>query len=328
MSNFGPSVRAIIGRQALVCAVTAAALLFAAGRSMPAAAADVPAGRSITNVASLRYDADGAERTVESNPATLSVAERLDLTLERTGDGGVTGVAGVIAVPFVLTNTGNGNEGFQLEATLAAGDGRIRLIAIDTDGNGRFDPAKDGTLADGRTAALAAAASLRLLAVIDMPEAGAAGSLTLTAPSVTLSGAPGTAATGQGDDGADAVVGATGAAATVTVPLAVAKSPPAPTLVKSQSVVAPDGSDKAIRGAVITYTLVAQFSGDTAAATVTDPIPAGTAYAPGTLVLDGAALTDAADGDAGQVAADGVRVALGTVAGAATQTIRFNVIIQ
>jgi uncharacterized repeat protein (TIGR01451 family) len=231
-------------------------------------------------------------------------------------------------VPFVLTNTGNGSEAFQLEATLAAGDSRVRLIAIDTDWDGRFDPAKDSPLVDGRTPTLAAGAPLQLLVMVDTPNAAAAGSLTLAARAVTLSGKPGTVADGQGDDGADAVVGATGAAATLAVPLTVAASVPPPTLVKSQSVVAPDGSDNAVRGAVITYTLVAQFSDSTATASVADPIPAGTAYAPGSLTLDGAVLTDAADGDAGQVATGGVAVALGAVAGPATHTIRFNVVIQ
>jgi hypothetical protein len=312
MSDQSSALRTVAGWHAWCRVAAAAASLATAGWTAPAVAADAPAGRSITNIASLRYQADGAERTIESNPATLAVAERIDLTLERAGGDAVTLATGATAVPFVLTNTGNGNEAFQLEATLAAGDSRVRLIAIDTDGDGRFDPAKDSPLVDGRTPTLAAGAPLQLLVVVDTPNAAAAGSLTLAARAVTLSGKPGTVADGQGDDGADAVVGATGAAATVAVPLTVAASVPPPTLVKSQSVVAPDGSDNAVRGAVITYT----------------PIPAGTAYAPGSLTLDGAVLTDAADGDAGQVATGGVAVALGAVAGPATHTIRFNVVIQ
>jgi uncharacterized repeat protein (TIGR01451 family) len=330
MSDNSPAVRAVAGWQAWCRVAAAAVSLAVVGWAAPVAAADVAAGRSITNIASLHYEAEGVERTVESNPATLAVAERLDLTLARANRGPVTLVAAAVtAVPFVLTNTGNGNEAFRLEATLAAGDSRVRLLAIDTDGDGLFDPAKDETLTDNRTPSLAAGASRRLLVVIDTPDAATAGSLTLSARAVTGSGEPGTTTAGQGDDGSDAVVGSTGAAATVSLPLTIAKPVSAPTLVKSQSVLAPDGSANAVRGAVITYTLVAQFPGEAAAATVTDPIPAGTAYALGSLMLDGRVLSDAADDDPGRVtAADGVTVSLGTVTGPATHTIRFNVIIQ
>jgi len=326
MSQSVIAARGVRPRRIAYQIVMVAALLLANAWGTPACAAGVPAGRNITNVASLRYDIDGAQQTVASNAVTLAVAERLDLTLERVGSGPVTIASGATAVPLVLTNTGNGSEAFLIDAVLAAGDSRVRLVAIDADGDGRFDPALDGALTDGRTPLLAPGASLRLLAVFDTPATATAGSLTLAARAITASGQPGTTAAGQGDDGSDAVVGPTGAAASVTVPLVTATA--GPTLVKSQRVVAPDGSASAVRGAIITYTLVAAFPGETATAAITDPIPAGTAYAPGSLTLDGTAMTDVADGDAGEVAADEVTVALGTVAGPATHTIRFNVIIQ
>lgn len=314
-----------IGRRTTACRLVLA-MLFMAGPFPPAAAAEGPAGSSITNVAALHYQVDGVQQTAASNPATLMVAERLDLTLARGGTDAVALATGASAVAFVLANTGNGTEAFRLDATLDAGASRVRLIALDADGDGRFDPAIDTAVTEGRTGALPAGGSLRLLVVVDTAGVPTGGSLSLAAHALTGSGQPGATFAGQGDDGSDAVVGRTGAAAAVSVPLTAAAA--APTLAKSQSVLAPDGSARAMRGAVITYTLAAQFPGATEGAVIADPIPAGTTYLPGSLTLDGAALTDAADGDRGQVRADGVSVALGTVAAAVTHTVRFNVTIQ
>ncbi|MEI9849934.1 MAG: hypothetical protein WDN24_02545 [Sphingomonas sp.] len=58
------------------------------------------------------------------------------------------------------------------------------------------------------------------------------------------------------------------------------------------------------------------------------PSPPGTDYVPGSIRLDGTALTDAADADAGSFDGAGVRVALGDVAAPATRRIEFQVKIQ
>ena len=131
---------------------------------------------------------------------------------------------------------------------------------------------------------------------------------------------------GQGDGGGDAIVGKTGAAAgaqTVLTP-----TPALPTLVKSQSVRALDGSARALRGATITYTLIAHFNGATAAPVLSDPVPAGTGYVAGSLRLDGTTLSDAADADAGSFDGHAIHVAIGDVAAASDRTITFQTIIQ
>lgn len=80
----------------------------------------------------------------------------------------------------------------------------------------------------------------------------------------------------------------------------------------------------------MTYTLTATVSGtgQTAGLHVTDAIPAGTTYEPGTLTLDAAALTDAADTDAGQASSSAIDFDLGTVNGGPTKTVNFNVKIN
>ena len=101
-------------------------------------------------------------------------------------------------------------------------------------------------------------------------------------------------------------------------------------LVKSQSVVDRMGRPRAIKGATVTYTLAARLEGWGVARdlTIGDPIPAGSTYVPGSLRLDGAALTDDADGDVGQASADGILVRLGDVPAPALRTVTFQVLIN
>ena len=154
-----------------------------------------------------------------------------------------------------------------------------------SDGDGRYD--RGARHAAGRRDD--AAARARRVACL----AGAAryahrpARSTIGAQAVTGSGTPGTVFAGAGDGGGDAVVGPTGARAELVVP--VGRRRDAPTLTKTQSVLAPDGSARAVRGAMITYTLVARFPAATGAARIDDPVPAGTTYVPGSLSLDGAA---------------------------------------
>ena len=104
-------------------------------------------------------------------------------------------------------------------------------------------------------------------------------------------------------------------------------------LLKSQSVRAADGSQTAVRDAVITYTLEARFTDAVTGARIADPIPVGTVFVPGSLTLDGAPLSDGADDDAGRfdpssAQGAGVTVALGRVAAGSSHTVQFKAKIQ
>lgn len=295
------------------------------------AAAQVQAGTVITNVASLHVPvAGGADRTIASNEATLTVGELLDVSLVRSG--GATGPVVVgsdgATAAVTLVNRGNGQEAFAIVATPADAAVTVRLIAIDRDGDGHYDLAHDTLLTDAKTPPVAPGASLALLVVLDAPmSTTGTATLAVAATATTGSGTPGTVFAGQGDGSGDALVGSTGATARVTVPLATG-DPAAPTLVKTQSVVAPDGSATAIRGAIITYTLAARFPGATSGARVRDAVPAGTIYVPGSLRFDAAPLTDVADADSGGFDGTAIEVALGDAAAATTRSVQFQVKIQ
>lgn len=276
---------------------TALALCLAAASPVLPAAAQTRAGTAITNVAAAWHD--GA--AIPSTKVTTIVAERLDVALARSGDPGT--------VTVTLTNRGNGNEAFVVAAAVTSGSATI----------GHPVPAgAPAALTDDRTPILAPGATLTLTWPVAAVAPGTV--LSVTARAATGSGAPGTIFANAGDGGGDAVVGATGAAASLSIPLT---GDAAPTLEKSQAVRAPDGSPRAVRGAAVTYTLVARFAAPSADAEIVDPIPAGTAFVPGSLSLDGEPVADS-----GHVAGGQISVPLGAVTAGAARTLRFTVVIS
>lgn len=288
--------------------------------AVPAEAQASAPGTVIDNTARIMFSAGGADRTVSSNTVRLIVAERLDVALTRAGAATVPAAPDTI-VPLVLTNTGSGSEAFVLSAALDGGAALAMRFLVDRNGDGLLD-AGDSDLASGRTDALAAGASLKLLAMVRQPPAGV--SLTISAAAVTGSGAPGSAFAGAGDGGGDAVVGASGARASVSVAIDAAAA--GATIVKSQAVRDRSGGTVAESGATITYTLEANFAIASPGAVISDPVPAGTTFKPGSVTLDGVALADAAAAAPAQGGA--IRVDLGAVAAGASRVVTFQVIIQ
>ena len=290
--------------------------------------AQQPAGSIITNTAMVDFEMEGSRGRIASNNAVLTVGELLGIDLKASA-AVVVGSGPVAAAPFVLTNVGNGRERFVLSAAVEGVSGTLRGFAVDANGNGVFDAGD--TLLDGAvTPSLSPGEAVRLLALLEplqaIPDAAA---LTISARAETGSGQPGTLYASRGEGGSDAVVGPTTAEATIRIGLvqgAVAEA----TLVKTQSVWSRGTPMIGMRGAIITYSLTADFTGAGVArgASVVDPIPAGTTFVPGSLTLDGLLLSDAADGDAGDFDGSRIAVQLGDVAGPQTRTIQFKVQIQ
>jgi uncharacterized repeat protein (TIGR01451 family) len=309
----------------LAVAVLAVLMLFAA----PHAKAAASAGQAIVNTAQVAFQIAGAAGSVPSNTTTTQVAEILDLTLVRrtTGLVAVPSDFGAFGVPFVLTNTGNGNEAFHVEAAAQEG---APAVAIDTDGNGAYDPAIDAVLpADGTTPVLAPGASLDLLLRFTS-QPGRASTATISAKALTGSGVPGTTFAGSGDQGSDAVVGSTHAEASLDF----AFQPGTPdgaqaTLEKSQTVRAPDGGTAPVPGAVITYRLALATSGTATMsdAEIIDPIPAGTAFVPGSIRIEDVASSDVADADAAFFDGSAIHIALGEISQPTTRVVTFQVTI-
>lgn len=318
-------------RLALAPLAIAAALI-----TTPAHAGGVKAGTLIENTASATYDGGAGPVTIPSNTITVKVDELLDVTVTSRDSGPVSAAPGSAVLTFELTNTGNGPEAYTLSANPAVAgndfDTTVNGIAVDTNGNGVYDPGVDQMLTGpATTAAIAADASLTVFVLVTIPGGVADGDqsdVSLLAEAVTGTGAPGTAFAGQGAGGGNAIVGSTGANATATGSLSVGITDV--DLIKSATVRDPFGGTGIVPGATITYAIRAEVrgSGSVSDLVVTDAAPADTTYVAGSLKLDGATLTDAADADAGRFGTSGISVDLGTVSGGSSRTVTFQVTID
>ena len=317
--------------------LTAASLLLSASFGASVAhAAGVAAGTQIANTATATYDSGAASVSIQSNTVTVRVDELLNVAVSSLSANPTAAAAGTTVLTYQITNTGNGPESFDLSADPAVSgnsfDPALQSIAYDTNGNGVYDPGTDIILATGApTPAIAPDNALTVFVLTTLPGTatdGQTGQVRLTATSTTGSGTPGTVFTGQGAGGGDAVVGAStaldDALATEIARLA------AVNLTKSATILDPFGTQQPVPGAIVTYSLLAMVSGAGMASNlnVTDVIPVGTTYQPNTLTLDGSALSDGVDGDAGQASSAGIAVNLGALAGGTSKTVAFKVKIN
>ncbi|PXA87153.1 hypothetical protein DMC47_32960 [Nostoc sp. 3335mG] len=293
---------------------------------MPAVLAATPAGTAIPNTAIIFYQQDGADHQTTSNVAQVAVEEELGIALDWAVPGAIeTAEHALGRVPVVLINRGNGHEAFVLDGSITGVDATIDGFAVPGGQSGSSD---DQIARGGTTIELAPGQALRLMVLVRGGDVGR-GTLNVSAHALTGYGKPGTSFPQKGDGGCTAVVGPTTAAATLSIPMTITggggNGEPAVVLDKTQQVVAADGSANPTHGAAITYTLNARVTGVGIAqgAVVTDPIPEGTDYVPGSLTLDGSAIADG-----GNLDASGIAVPLGDVAAGSSRTITFKVTIR
>lgn len=304
----------------------------------PALATGTVAGTTISNTATITYSGPSGPVSVPSNTVSLRVDEVLNVTVASGEAGDVVTQPGATnqVTRFKVTNTGNGSEAFRLNPITAIGgdqfDPTATSVAIDTNGNGVYDPGVDTVYnAGSNDPVIAPDASVTVFVLSSIPASttdGQRGELDLTATEVKGNGPAGTVFAGKGAGGGDAVVDTTtGVGRDKDFYIVSAANV---TLVKTASIVDPFGGTKSVPGSVITYTLVATTtgSGTLANLAVGDPVPASTTYVPGSITAQGAALTDAADGDAGEIANGNVVVRFGAVAGGQTRTVTFKVKIN
>jgi len=269
-----------------------------------------PAGTVIDNVATVNFDLGGVSSTLDSNTVTFMVLERLDVVVTLQSAQVVSAPGAVNrSILFTVTNTGNGNEAFELTLdSILAGDDfdpvpAVPAIYFDTDSSGDFSAGDLAYVPGGNDPQLAADESVDVLLVNDIPGAvtdGQLGRTELTATSITGTGLPGDTLTGLGDGGLDAVVGASGGAASIFGEYIVTDVQIS--LIKSVAVSDPLGGTEPTVGATLTYTVTLEVvnGGTIAASTFSDPIPEFTTFVANSIVLNGDALTDANDLDAGE----------------------------
>ena len=307
-----------------------------------AAGQGVPAGTLVESTATVSYEYSGVGASVATNAASFIVAERLDVVVTRQG-AAVPVEAGDVnrVLLFRVTNTGNGSEAFSLvlDSALPGDDFDPVPAAIplyfDTDGSGDLNTGDVAYQPGSNDPVLGPDSSIDVLVVNDIPANAGNGSLgrsELIATAVTGSGLPGTGFAGAGDGGGIAVVGTSGASGAEIGEYLVDDIEVAFT--KTQNVADPSGGSEPVSGATITYTITVevQSAGVASAAVVRDPIPQYATFAPGSIALNGASLTDAADTDDGEfdeAGAPTVVVRLGDLTMAdGIQTVEFSVTID
>ena len=330
-----PRVFARVRRRLALCAPLLLLCLLAATR---AEAVGTPAGTVVANTANVSFNL-GAGTATLSATANFTVDELVAVNVAWQD------VAPVAVAPadlnrqlsFLVTNTGNGSEGFALavDAALAGDqfDPTNARIYLDTNGSTVYEPGVDPLYVPGvNDPVLAADAAIWIFVLADIPAAlvnGDRGDAHLSATSKT-GAAAGAIFAGQGDGGGDAVIGtgartALGSYVIADVFVSIAKSAVVTDLV---------GGNVAAPGSTITYTLVVTTTGtgNVTNLVITDPLPPFTTWVPGSLRLNASGLSDAADADAGDfgaTTANQVTVALGNVAGGSLpQTITFAVTID
>ncbi|WP_303905326.1 DUF11 domain-containing protein [Thiohalomonas denitrificans] len=308
----------------------------------PALATGTSAGVDIRATATAEYSIGDSRSSVTSNTAIFRVDQILDVTLSwQNADHRPVGSPDSDQVlSYLLTNTGNGDDSYSLSVENGLGGDQFAPefvdIYLDADGNGLLDPEFDTLYITGRNDPQLTADAARVVFVRNNIPAdlhdGDLGSSQLNATSNTGSGAPGTTFDGAGNNGITAVVGASGGTDGATGSYQVSGA--GVSLLKSVAIVNPLGGEQPVTGALMTYRIEVTVSGTARAngVVITDSIPANTSYVPASLTLNDEALTDAADGDAGDVGdsrADTVTVDLGDLnPGSPTRIITFDVLID
>lgn len=304
----------------------------------PAWAAGTLAGTNIENIATASFDTGSGTVDIQSNTSVILVDELLDVTVASTDPGDVTTTPGAtgVSLTYRVTNNGNGPESFRLTANVANSgddfDPVFGQIVIDTNNNGVYDAGVDTVYVAGTNDPLLQPdQSVNVFVLTNIPSTqtnGDRAGVSLLASAGTGTGAPGTTFAGAGEGGGDAVVGTTGADGDANGFIRVDAA--SVVLAKSATILDPFGGSNAVPGSIITYTLVATVGGTGTLnnLVINDPLPAGTSYVAGSLTLQAASLTDAADTDAGNFNGTRVSVTLGNVPSGETRTVTFQTRIQ
>lgn len=308
----------------------------------PSWSAGTTVGTVVDSVAVVSFDIGGVDGSESSNTATFVVQERIDVAVTlQSNQQPVSSSQPDAALLFSVTNTGNGSEAVQLAIdSVLAGDDfdpvpAVPAIYFDTDGSGTFNNGDIAYQPGVNDPVLAADATIDVLLVNDIPATvadGQFGRSELAALAASGTGTPGTTLAGAGDGGVDAVIGASGGDDAVFGEYLVVDIDIS--VQKSVTISDPYGGAEPTVGATLTYsiTVAVQNAGTAMASAITDPVPADTTYVANSIRLNGGALTDSGDGDAGEyntTAGPAIVVQLGDLrASDGPQSIEFQVTIN
>ncbi len=293
------------------------------------AAKGTSVGTDINNTALIEYAVGGMDHNLTSSTDRFVVDRVVDIQVVWEDSAPVKVSAGDTerVLTFVLANEGNGDENITLayeHNTSSDFTPQGVWIYRDEDNNSIFDPAIDTNLS---RVVLGADTNVTLFLVGTIPDDNTT--------------APGSQSyeTLHADTERNATAGADQADQVDTVVRTGKDQDTGSWIIRDYWLVAEKNAtvhtdDNATHtGSRITYTIDTWIGGKAAghhidAVVVSDVIPAGTRYLPGSLRLDATALTDKADGDAGEANATMVTVRVGTLSGTTHRTMQFDVEVE
>ncbi|MDP3676524.1 MAG: hypothetical protein Q8R44_15730 [Novosphingobium sp.] len=336
----------------------------AALAAQPAFAAGTTAGSTITNTATVNYQVGGISQNATTASDTLTVDRKVNLTVAEVGTVTTEVVPGLntSVTTFTVTNTSNATLDFALSVLQQSGgvtahggtdnfDVTALVIAVDSNGNGTYDPVVD--LLVTHLDEIAADASRTVFVVANVPLGlanGAVAGVTLTATgreagSIGLQGAALTETAGANTAGMDTVfadgAGATDASRDAAFSALDDYTVSTATLsvIKSSTIISDPlngtTNPKFIPGAVIQYCIAVTNAASAASATsvaVSDPLPGGITYdSLYGIKLDGTVVTGVcqADGTAGgSFASNTVSGTIASLPAGSTKTVLFRATIN
>jgi len=270
---------------------------------LTAMALSTSAGTVIQNQATVQYKDDNQNpmTPVSSDPNTAStVVSQVYGVDVSPPTGAETALAGTIAhYPSTITNTGNGNDTFNLTAT--SSNGYTTIIYHDINGNGVLDAEDIAAGPITSTTQLPQNGTYNVIAVVNIPAGAADASTDVTTLTATSQGNGSKTDTGT---------------YTTTVAKAVLL------LSKTQDVSNPNPGD------TITYTITYKNSGSATAinaVVISDPIPSDVTYVAGSITFNGSPRTDGTGDDNCEFSANTVKANVGNVSASGTGTITFKV---
>lgn len=303
-------------------------------------------GTQVDNVAKVSHTtavANAPVTEVESDVETFIVQELTDVSVAYLGDQPqpVSSPSQQTLLAYEVSHLGNGDEQYLLAFENLADDDFDALnpvIYID-DGDEIYDPNVDVIYDPNSPPAFTAEQIRHVFVVVAIPSGESIGDVAntrLTATAASLgdqAGQSGAIVAGGGDGGTDLVAGTNGGIGVSDLALEVANSA-ALLLTKSLADTQdPNGGNRPLPGAVLTYEIEVAYSGEGELSNVVinDVIPNNTDFVAGSLKLDNVAQSDAEDTDGGHFDEFNnlVVFALGdVVAPSANQVISFQVTIK
>ncbi len=313
----------------LVCSLAVSTLAFTRDAS-----AMTPAGALIENRAIVSYDMEGASHTVESNTVSTRVAELVSYEVAVVTPMIASAQATeLLAYTIDITNTGNNAECFVVSQDRAANVAEpVELVAVHADSNndGVFDATRDAAIANGACGPqVAAGKRMRFFALGRMPADTTANAAELALRVMPNNSGPGYGSVlpGAGEGDTDRVIAFSSDTSAARMWAKASKL--VVSLVKSQ-LVSGRVQPVAVAGDVITYSLQFKAGGEglVKGAVVSDPLPADLSFVAGSLILDGVALSDGDDADAGKSADGVVAVRLPDQVAPFEHTITFQAVVR